>query len=90
MLIIYWVFRNKAPSGLNKGFRHLQVVSAAFMAFSHGMADAQKSMGVITLALVSYGRALRVLAAGQPRRFRRADAVPDPDWLTAYRQAAPQ
>jgi glycosyltransferase involved in cell wall biosynthesis len=34
-------------------------------------------------------RALRVLAAGQPRRFfRRADAVPDPDWLTAYRQAA--
>ena len=55
MLIIYWVFRNSAPSGLNKSFRHLQVVSAAFMAFSHGMADAQKSMGVITLALVSYG-----------------------------------
>lgn len=55
MLIIYWVFRNRAPSSLNKGFRHLQVMSAAFMAFSHGMADAQKSMGVITLALVSYG-----------------------------------
>jgi len=55
MLIIYWVFRNKSPSGLNKGFRHLQAISAAFMAFSHGMADAQKSMGVITLALVSYG-----------------------------------
>jgi glycosyltransferase involved in cell wall biosynthesis len=33
-------------------------------------------------------RALRVLAAGQPRRFRRAGAVPDPDWLIAYRQAA--
>jgi glycosyltransferase involved in cell wall biosynthesis len=33
-------------------------------------------------------RALRVLAAGQPRRFRRADAVPDPDWLSACRQAA--
>jgi len=55
MLIIYRVFRNSAPSGLNKNFRHLQIVSAAFMAFSHGTADAQKSMGVITMALVSYG-----------------------------------
>ncbi|MDU0458094.1 MAG: anion permease [Geobacteraceae bacterium] len=55
MVIIYWVFRNKAPSGLNKNFRRLQVISAALMAFSHGTADAQKSMGVITLALVSYG-----------------------------------
>jgi glycosyltransferase involved in cell wall biosynthesis len=33
-------------------------------------------------------RALRVLAAGQPRRFREAGAVPDPDWLIAYRRAA--
>jgi PiT family inorganic phosphate transporter len=55
MVTIYWVFRNKAPSGLNKGFRRLQIVSAAFMAFSHGTADAQKSMGVITMALLSYG-----------------------------------
>ena len=55
MIIIYRVFGNKAPSGLNKNFRRLQVVSAAFMAFAHGTADAQKSMGVITLALVSYG-----------------------------------
>jgi len=55
MMIIYRVFGNKSPSGLNKNFRRLQVVSAAFMAFSHGTADAQKSMGVITLALVSYG-----------------------------------
>jgi len=55
MVIIYWAFRNKAPSGLNKGFKRLQIVSAAFMAFSHGTADAQKSMGVITMALLSYG-----------------------------------
>ena len=55
MVIIYRVFRNSAPSGLNKNFRRLQVGSAALMAFSHGTADAQKSMGVITLALVSYG-----------------------------------
>lgn len=55
MVIIYWTFRKKAPSGLNKGFKRLQIVSAAFMAFSHGTADAQKSMGVITMALLSYG-----------------------------------
>jgi len=55
MVIIYWAFRNKSPSGLNKGFKRMQVVSAAFMAFSHGTADAQKSMGVITMALLSYG-----------------------------------
>jgi PiT family inorganic phosphate transporter len=55
MVVMMWSFRNKAPHGLNRGFRKLQVVSAAFMAFSHGTADAQKSMGVITMALVSYG-----------------------------------
>jgi len=55
MVIMMWMFRNKAPHNLNKGFRKLQVLSAAFMAFSHGTADAQKSMGVITMALVSYG-----------------------------------
>jgi len=55
MLFLYRVFRNSAPSALNKHFRRLQVLSAAFMAFAHGTADAQKSMGVITMALVSYG-----------------------------------
>jgi PiT family inorganic phosphate transporter len=55
MVIMMWSFRNKSPYGLNKTFRKLQVLSAAVMAFSHGTADAQKSMGVITLALVSYG-----------------------------------
>jgi inorganic phosphate transporter, PiT family len=55
MIALLWAFRNKAPYGLNKGFRRLQILSAALMAFSHGTADAQKSMGVITMALVSYG-----------------------------------
>jgi PiT family inorganic phosphate transporter len=55
MVALMWTFRNKTPSGLNIGFRKLQIVSAGIMAFSHGTADAQKSMGVITMALVSYG-----------------------------------
>jgi len=55
MIIMMWTFRHKAPYTLNKVFRKLQILSAAVMAFSHGTADAQKSMGVITMALVSYG-----------------------------------
>ena len=55
MIGIFWAFRGFHPSSLNRGFRKLQILSAAFMAFSHGSNDAQKSMGVITMALVSYG-----------------------------------
>ena len=52
---VYWGFRKVHPSPLNRQFRKAQVVSAAFMAFSHGSNDAQKSMGIITLALFSHG-----------------------------------
>lgn len=55
MAIFLWTLRNRSPHGISKIFRKLQVVSAAFMSFSHGAADAQKSMGVITMALLSYG-----------------------------------
>jgi len=55
MVGIFWIFRGFHPSTLNRGFRKLQILSAAVMAFSHGSNDAQKSMGVITMALVSYG-----------------------------------
>lgn len=55
MILAMWLLRNKAPYTLNKVFRKLQIFTAANMAFSHGTADAQKSMGVITMALVSYG-----------------------------------
>jgi PiT family inorganic phosphate transporter len=43
------------PARVGPIFRHSQVVSAAFMAFSHGGNDAQKTMGIITLGLVSAG-----------------------------------
>jgi PiT family inorganic phosphate transporter len=55
MMIIMKLFHDSHPGPLNKNFRKLQVASAAFMSFSHGTADAQKSMGVITMALLSYG-----------------------------------
>ncbi len=49
------VFRHAQPSPMNRRFRIAQVVSGAFVSFSHGANDAQKTMGVITLALVSAG-----------------------------------
>src|SRR5579872_372206 len=53
MLIIYWIFRGARPRQANRGFRLAQIISAAYVSFSHGTNDAQKTMGVITLALIS-------------------------------------
>src|ERR687884_1947825 len=55
MLALYWLFRAWAPSRLNRTFRGAQVLSAAYVSFSHGANDAQKTMGIITLALVAGG-----------------------------------
>lgn len=55
MVILLNVFRQAEPHLLNDRFRRIQVLSAALMAFSHGSNDAQKTMGVMTLALVSAG-----------------------------------
>jgi PiT family inorganic phosphate transporter len=55
MALIFNVFRRAHPGRLNALFRRLQVLSAAYMAFSHGSNDAQKTMGIMTLALVTAG-----------------------------------
>jgi len=55
MLAILWLFRRGRPEPLQRGFRHAQTVSAAAMALGHGLQDAQKTMGVIVLALVVGG-----------------------------------
>ena len=55
ILLLYWAFRRATPHQVNKNFRRLQVLSAAWMSFSHGMNDAQNAMGIITMALVTYG-----------------------------------
>jgi PiT family inorganic phosphate transporter len=55
ILILSWLFKNSAPRKVNRHFKRLQILSAAWMAFSHGMNDAQNAMGIITMALVSYG-----------------------------------
>ena len=55
MCILYRLFGQYMPSLINHRFKKMQIVSAAMMAFSHGSNDAQKAMGIITLALLSGG-----------------------------------
>jgi PiT family inorganic phosphate transporter len=55
MLAIMWGFRRRNPQRISRGFRIAQTASAAAMALGHGLQDAQKTMGVIFLALVTGG-----------------------------------
>jgi len=56
ILATYWAVFRLPRGAVNRGFRRLQLVSSSLMAFSHGANDAQKAMGIITLALVSAGQ----------------------------------
>lgn len=55
MKLIRYFFMNKTRSKVKRLFKPLQILSSAFLAFSHGAADAQKAMGIITLSLVTAG-----------------------------------
>jgi len=53
MSLLYVLLRNARPAWVNSVFGKLQLASAGYMGFAHGLADAQKTMGIITLALVT-------------------------------------
>lgn len=55
MTAIMWAFRRAKPRAVNRGFRMAQTLSAAMLSLGHGLQDAQKTMGVIVLALVAAG-----------------------------------
>jgi inorganic phosphate transporter, PiT family len=55
MVLLLWAFRKATPWKINHFFRYAQVASAGSMALSHGTNDAQKSMGIIAMALVASG-----------------------------------
>lgn len=55
MLILMWIFHKSTHKKVSGIFKKLQICSAAFMSYSHGANDAQKSMGVITMALLAGG-----------------------------------
>ena len=55
ILVITWFIARQSPEKVNRGFRRAQLVSGGFVAFTHGTNDAQKTMGIIALALVASG-----------------------------------
>jgi PiT family inorganic phosphate transporter len=55
MIVVLRLFSTAHPTTVRNTFGRLQLISSAFMAYSHGGNDAQKTMGIITLALVAYG-----------------------------------
>jgi PiT family inorganic phosphate transporter len=67
MTLLYFMVQNARPLAVARNFGRLQLLSSAYMGFSHGSNDAQKNMGIITLALVA------AAAAGTFKGL--------PDWL---------
>ena len=55
MLGLYWILRNSTFGWVQRFFGRAQILSSAYMAFSHGGNDGQKTMGIIALALAAYG-----------------------------------
>jgi PiT family inorganic phosphate transporter len=55
MVVIFWCFSRSNPKVVAPVFRWLQVLSASLMAVAHGSNDAQKSMGIITMSLATFG-----------------------------------
>lgn len=67
MILLVWSVRRTRPETVHRGSRRLQLMSASLMAFAHGSNDAQKSMGIITLALLAFMKAGH--AEGMPAWF---------------------
>lgn len=57
MVAVAWIFRRARPSGVDKWFRRLQLVSAGAYSLGHGGNDAQKTIGIIWLLLIATGYA---------------------------------
>jgi PiT family inorganic phosphate transporter len=81
MIGLMWLARPLRPSTVHRGSRKLQLVSASMMAFSHGSNDAQKSMGIITLALVSFAAAGHQLPEAAPAWVMPSTADSVPYWV---------
>ena len=54
MILVLWIFRRSIPAKVRNIFGNLQIVSAAFMAYSHGKNDGQMPMGILVMALVLF------------------------------------
>ncbi|MBI2375639.1 MAG: inorganic phosphate transporter [Deltaproteobacteria bacterium] len=82
---LLWILRSFRSATVNTLSRRFQLVSAALMAFSHGSNDAQKSMGIITLALVAW---MATGAAGVPAWVLPSEPDHVPYWVIVSCAAA--
>ncbi|MFO0670201.1 MAG: inorganic phosphate transporter [Polyangiaceae bacterium] len=82
---LVWLLRRARPSAVHRGSRRAQLLSAAAMAFSHGSNDAQKSMGIITLALAAWASAG---GSGLPHAMMPPEGGGVPTWVIVVCAAA--
>ncbi|HZR70700.1 MAG TPA: inorganic phosphate transporter [Burkholderiales bacterium] len=64
MIAVSWIFHRSTPKRVDRWFRYLQFVSAAFYSIGHGGNDAQKTMGIVAGALYAAGYMSREQLAG--------------------------
>ena len=83
MGLLFWLLRNWRPHSVNTVFGRMQILSAAGMGLGHGMADAQKSMGVIMLTLFGATAAGELDSLPSWLTFLRIDdkSAPIPSWI---------
>jgi PiT family inorganic phosphate transporter len=81
MIGLMWLARSVRPDRVQRGARRMQLVSASLMAFSHGSNDAQKSMGIITLALASFAASGAALPGWVPGWVLPASSGMVPTWV---------
>jgi inorganic phosphate transporter, PiT family len=81
MIALTWILLRARPGAVQTGSRRAQLISAAAMAFSHGSNDAQKSMGIITLALVSFVAGGHAAPEWMPHWALPKDGTTVPQWV---------
>ena len=94
-VIVYRLIRNFATDRAERGFRWAQVASSSMVALAHGTNDAQKTMGVISLALIANGNLsggdnFDVPTGSSSRAARRSRSAPTPAAGGSSRRSAPR
>jgi inorganic phosphate transporter, PiT family len=80
MIMVSWIFKRASPARINRSFRYAQLASSAFLSYSHGANDAQKTMGVIVSLLVA-SQAIFVGKTGWQAHLHLANADTVPYWV---------
>jgi PiT family inorganic phosphate transporter len=80
MILVSWTFKRAGPYRVNRVFRYAQLVSSAFFSYSHGLNDAQKTMGIIVSLLVAT-QTVFVGQTGWLSHFHLENADTVPGWV---------